>query len=105
MVYNFLSRIMESGYCRYTSFVVRQDIDANTFVGAKHSLFWRQHFLTEKSKLMENTAGFLFFPSFVDSGTTNTNVECTRALRHLVTTYYTVQNANPCLHGFFVKLA
>ena len=29
---------VESGYCRYTSFVVRQDIDVNTFVGAIHNL-------------------------------------------------------------------
>ena len=33
------------------------------------------------------TAWFTFFPSFVASGTKNTYVECTKALRHLVSTY------------------
>jgi hypothetical protein len=42
----------ESGYRRYTSFVLRQDIDANSFVGAKHNLFGANIFFTEKSKLM-----------------------------------------------------
>ena len=36
--YNFNSLLVEIGYCRYTSFVVRQDIDANTFVVANHNL-------------------------------------------------------------------
>ena len=79
MVYDFLSRLVESRYCRYTSLVVRQDIDANTFVGAKPNIFWR-HFFTANSKLMQNTSGFLFFLSFVASGTKNTYVECTRDL-------------------------
>ena len=29
---------VESGSCRYTSFVVSQDIDANTFVGTNHNI-------------------------------------------------------------------
>ena len=43
MGYNFSFHRTESGYRRYTSFVLRQDVDANSFVGAKHNIFWRQH--------------------------------------------------------------
>ena len=40
VIYYLYPLVVESGYCgcRYTSFVVRQDIDANTFVGANHNL-------------------------------------------------------------------
>jgi hypothetical protein len=48
MIFQFTG---ESGYRRYTSFVLRQDIDANSFVGAKHNHFWRQHFFNCKIKI------------------------------------------------------
>ncbi len=51
MVCDLWPRLVESGYCRYTSFVVRQDIDANPFVGAKHHPYWRQHFFDPKIKI------------------------------------------------------
>ena len=43
----------ESGYCRYTSFVLRQDIDENTFVITNKIAFGANIFLTEKSKFMQ----------------------------------------------------
>jgi hypothetical protein len=42
MIFHFWRN--ESGYRRYTTFVLRQDIDANSFVGAKPNFFWRQIF-------------------------------------------------------------
>ena len=41
----------ESSYRRYTKFLLRQDIDANSFVGAKHHHFWRQHVFDRKIKI------------------------------------------------------
>ena len=53
MVYNYYSKIVESGHWRYTSFVLRQDIDANSFVITNTIVFGANIFLTEKSKLMQ----------------------------------------------------
>jgi hypothetical protein len=44
---------MEIGYCRYTSFVLRQDIDANPFVITNTIVFGVNILLTEKSILMQ----------------------------------------------------
>ncbi len=47
--------------------MLRQDIDANSFVGAKHNLFWRRHFFeiakmnAFKAMPLENTK----FPAVV----------------------------------------
>jgi len=39
MGYNFSFHRKESGYRRYTNLVLRQDVDANSFIGAKHNFF------------------------------------------------------------------
>jgi hypothetical protein len=52
MGYDFSFHRKESGYRRYTNLVLRQDVDAHLFVGAKHIFLGGNIFLTEKSKLM-----------------------------------------------------
>ena len=54
MVYDYSCKLVESGYCRYTSFVLRQDIDANTYVITKHNRFWCQHFVDWKINIDAN---------------------------------------------------
>ena len=57
MVYDYYSRLVESGYCRYTSFVLIQDIDANTFVIKNTIIFGANIVLTEK----QNSSKYICF--------------------------------------------
>ena len=52
-----------------------------------------------------STAWSTFFPSFVASGTKNTYVECTKALRHLVSTYLQYDMKPPPLQGVGLPIA
>ena len=55
---------------------------------------------TKKREKRAAPAGFTFFPSFVASGTKNTYVECTKALRHLVSTYLKYDMKTPSFVPF-----
>ena len=52
---------------------------------------------------MQKNSWLFVFLSFVAYGTTNTYVECTRALQHLVATYYVGPIRKPHLCVFFCK--